>query len=236
MNFVGKALAENPEHLPSSLLDDKSKYHFFFKLKRSAKCPYDMSDKCRKIYNGIMRIPKLCDSFDSDGKKHFLKHLIAHHFLVLNTNGHHKSVNISMYNMLSLMNHSCAPNLFNGSFDGKQCCVVGRPIKAGEQLFITYLASDNQLTTPQRRAELSKWCFVCKCDKCNPINKPVESAVMRSDPCYRFVLDRNLRNQPQSTVFIDNCIRFLNKYGHTTWTEEIETIAKIYRSTFRQPI
>ena len=45
---------------------------------------------------------------------------------------------IGSFPFASLLNHSCAPNLFRMTFDGCNYIIVSRPIKKGEQLFDNY--------------------------------------------------------------------------------------------------
>lgn len=45
---------------------------------------------------------------------------------------------VGSFPFASLLNHSCAPNVFRMTFDGFNYIIVSRPIKKGEQLFDSY--------------------------------------------------------------------------------------------------
>lgn len=67
----------------------------------------------------------------------------------------------------SLFNHSCIPNIERITYDDKQVFFVGRPIKAGEQLFVDY--RPKTVIRPfreQRQLYLNKYNFKCDCEDC----------------------------------------------------------------------
>jgi len=70
----------------------------------------------------------------------------------------------------SMLEHSCAPNIFCGDYDACQTTrkfrALGR-INAGERLKIDYLSLPNTyLPTEQRRFLLQSWGFHCGCSRC----------------------------------------------------------------------
>lgn len=72
---------------------------------------------------------------------------------------------------LALANHSCVPNAFI-MFDGRGISLMALdPIKAGEQIFISYV--DFTQSRDQRRAELKqRYFFDCECQKCKHAYTP----------------------------------------------------------------
>lgn len=77
------------------------------------------------------------------------------------------STRFSLYDILSRFNHSCSPNLHH-YIDENQitCCVVIRPIKKGDQVFINYLGEMKLSGTDRQKYIKEKWDFECQCAKC----------------------------------------------------------------------
>lgn len=234
MEFVKNVLLENPENVPTSLCNANSKYHFFFKLSTCA--PFSCKDmlKVYQIYGNIMALPKVASLFDSEVKQCFLMHLVLHHFLVIKTNSimsKNPWSTVSVFNVLSMLNHSCAPNLYHPRKGKQQYCVVIRPVSKGEQLYISYIPLNCELSIEQRQQKFkSTWNFVCKCEKCNPMDNLVDFDLITADPCYNFLLE-NFEidgNEQKLPALMENCIQFLNTHGTMQWSTEILTIATIF--------
>lgn len=66
----------------------------------------------------------------------------------------------------SLFNHSCDANVKRFTVENKLAFVVGRPIKAGDQLFISYGCSSYRMSRKDRQEQLSKFSFTCDCEAC----------------------------------------------------------------------
>jgi SET domain len=66
----------------------------------------------------------------------------------------------------SLFNHSCMPNIERVSFDNKLVFIANQPIKAGEQIFITYGPLFTSNTRAKRQKTLAKYDFKCDCKAC----------------------------------------------------------------------
>lgn len=234
MEFVEEALLENSETLPTSLTDSKSKskYHFFFKLAKSAPYHFD-PEKIYRIYKALMKMPKVSVWFDSNLRKCFLKHLVLHHLQIDSTNSFGIGKEHFVANVCSLISHSCAPNVTGPFLSNGIFCVTGRPIKKGEQLFISYLASV-KMTTIERKTKLeSCWGFDCKCEKCVPMRKSHDQKQITSDPCYKYV-DKNHHRDDKTTKIQKKCIKFLNKFGRTQWSSQIEFIFYVYERHLNQ--
>lgn len=81
-------------------------------------------------------------------------------------------IGIGFYPFTTLMNHSCVPNvkaLYVGENSTLYMVYVTRPIRAGDQLFITYQKAMNFLDTEmsiRRENILREYCFLCECDAC----------------------------------------------------------------------
>ena len=82
-----------------------------------------------------------------------------------------------VYDIVSRLNHSCAPNLastgargIHGFADATAEVAALRDVAEGEELFISYLTEDDlEKPTSARRALLqAKYNFVCACGRCEP--------------------------------------------------------------------
>lgn len=167
MEFVESALAEDPTTLPLSIHDMKSSYHFFFKLKSFSSALKD-DTSVFSVYNGIMSISKIGVLFDSEEKRRFLGHLIIHHTNILHTNAYTDDESVSLFNVSSMINHSCVPNVINYDMGDRQICETIRCIGKGEQLFANYFGlGEVEEDCVVRQATLkANWGFICTCKKC----------------------------------------------------------------------
>ncbi|XP_055302997.1 histone-lysine N-methyltransferase SMYD3-like [Sitodiplosis mosellana] len=222
---------EKDDVLPESITDLQSKYRLYLRLKKlplNANVVLDVY----KLFKSIMIIPSIERAFDSEGKQRFLMHLILHHLAINVTNATESEYTASIGTVLSLLNHSCAPNLYNYSVDNRKFCVTIRPVKKGEQLFISYLGPDDEQTAKQRQHLLkTKWNFECKCDKCEPRGQIADSTKMKLDPCFKFIQRTFKTDQVDNmntSAVKKKCIKFLTKYGHLPFSNELKYISDIY--------
>ena len=90
---------------------------------------------------------------------------------ILRTNGIDDAENhANLYEKLSRMNHSCAPNAVRLSTDGKGgvAVVAGKSIEEGEEILINYMdGADDGLPVEKRRKHLmQQYHFHCTCSLC----------------------------------------------------------------------
>lgn len=222
---------ERDDILPDSINDFQSKYQLYLRLKKltlNANVVIDVY----KLFKGIMIIPSIAKAFVSESKQRFLMHLILHHLAINVTNATESEFTASIGTMLSLFNHSCAPNVYNYSVDNRKFCVTIRPVRKDEQVFISYLGPDDDQTAKQRQNLLkSKWGFECKCDKCEPCCQIADSNKMKLDPCFKFVhrtFKTDQINNMNTLILKKKCIKFLSKYGHLPFSNELKYISDIY--------
>lgn len=249
VEFVENVLDESPDQLPKSLPDFTSKYHFFLKLEKSTTFHAKLLVEVCKIFDNLLLLPKIATIFHSIEKQRFLMHLVGHHFLVIKNNcilSREPWSMMSVFNVLSMLNHSCAPNLYHPRKGKRQYCVTIRPVEKGQQLFISYLSINDQSFAEQRQAKLkSTWGFNCMCDNCHMIDKPL----MTLDHYYEHIVANyrdiesecsnnaandkhcqetlNFHSENQS-ILMDKCITFLNKYGHLQMSAEIQRVTVIF--------
>lgn len=119
-------------------------------------------DYTRAIHSAIATSPEYQSIFGSLEESRFLAHLILHHFYIVNANGFDAlsllhgtfaaelgiadTENLSgfvyahgIYLNSCQLNHSCQPNIARIYLGTKLVAKVIRPIKHGEQLFVSYL-------------------------------------------------------------------------------------------------
>jgi SET domain len=77
-----------------------------------------------------------------------------------------KSIGGGLCPFASLFNHSCDANVKRFTVENKLVFVVGQPIKAGEQLFISYGCSSYRVGRKDRHKELTVFGFTCDCLAC----------------------------------------------------------------------
>ncbi|XP_063708861.1 SET and MYND domain-containing protein 4-like [Culicoides brevitarsis] len=68
--------------------------------------------------------------------------------------------------IMSLLNHSCAPNIYRVNRYGTFAVVVSRNIKAGEQIFDCYGPHHQSHIKYERNQKLSRFFFTCNCEAC----------------------------------------------------------------------
>ena len=80
--------------------------------------------------------------------------------------GKYEKYGVGIFPFMSLLNHSCYPNVNTITVDNKFVLTVSRPIKAGEQIFITYGYSSVIYTLEERKQGLARYKFTCDCIAC----------------------------------------------------------------------
>lgn len=142
MKFVERTL--NEPNVPKLAKDSMSRYGIFLKLTQSNEHIYP----CYQVYTTLMAIPNVKNIFNTEQKQRFLMHLTLHHIAVIPKNSfQHERFNRDwirsdyIYDIMSLINHSCIPNVFNYSTsDEIGHCITVKPIKKDEQIFINYVS------------------------------------------------------------------------------------------------
>lgn len=136
------------------------------------------------------------------------------------------SIHFSMHDIISRLNHSCAPNLFYITDENNIAhCITVRPIIKGEQLFVSYLGEMDFESKKERQDYLDEtWAFKCKCDKCIPTED--QSKSIAEDQSFKYIKqhfkDLPLKNRQRMRK---ECLTWLRKYGHS-WTECVDYVVK----------
>lgn len=249
INFVEKCIAD--KCFPKSARDATARYGIFLKLLQY----FDEEQIyfAYQVYTAILSIPKVNVLFDTNRKKLFLMHLTLHHLTVIPQNSFRQErYNVGwiktdyIYDVLSLINHSCAPNLFNHSNShGTAYCMTVRPIKKGEQLYINYLGNEAENPKEQRQTALDTWSFKCKCVRCEPKHVVDITAAreynelrlkMKSDSGFGFIRLHCHKENCEAENFAcgnrkklkNECKIFLQKFAHSIWSPEISFVTHCF--------
>lgn len=229
------------DKIPKMSNDGPSKYGIFLKLTPSLKDENLLY--AYQAFTYIILIPKVKFLFDTEPKQRFLMHLVLHHTTVIPKNAFFDEIAQCsdqytvkyMFDILSIVNHSCAPNLHFATSEKCGYCVTVRPIKKGDQVFINYLGDDVHKPTEQRQKILKDiWEFQCKCNKCEHIDDPTDHDAMNLDPALKYVIRNFGNNQitPDNTKRAQlkkQCTKFLKKYGQQ-WSTELEFVINCFTS------
>uniref|UniRef100_A0A182N1D4 SET domain-containing protein n=1 Tax=Anopheles dirus TaxID=7168 RepID=A0A182N1D4_9DIPT len=83
------------------------------------------------------------------------------------------------FSMSSMLNHSCAPNVLKLALRGGRCAVVVlRPIRQGEQLFVSYGDCHKTAPRPARQRSMILFDnFMCKCVACKHNYKTLKQSI-----------------------------------------------------------
>lgn len=252
--FVEEAISSgDPLEIPESIYDEKSRYRAFLKLwfepnvfKRDT-----FDQQVYFAYSTLLENAVISSKFNSAKKKRFLMHLIAQHLCIVNYSGNirfnygdneagydcqeFRSV-ITLY-----VNHSCVPNVTLVNFNGYNILVTIRPIKKGDQLFLSYFRNDliNHSTANRRKYLMHRVLFCCRCQRCEG-DSPSQSECndMISDECYQYIqenqnkvnygLDGVMEAEVAKTLR-DKCVEFLNKHGLNVWSKQVDLVTDCYK-------
>lgn len=104
--------------------------------------------------------PSLCD--------HSYRHtsaIMVHNFPLVMTSSR---IFTAIFPKVSMLNHSCDPNICN-SFDGPFLTIyASRDIAANEEIFNCYGPNYKLMSKSERQTALKQqYCFECKCEKCS---------------------------------------------------------------------
>ncbi|XP_037042566.1 SET and MYND domain-containing protein 4-like [Bradysia coprophila] len=242
--FVEDAINENVNTAPESLNDLKSKYRALLQLNTFT------SDKNRKlhyrpaymIFYSLMTLESIKKIFDTKPKRRFLMHLALHHYVVISINNF-RNVDCDAiedegaFIICSYFNHACAPNLMVKRTGQYRYCVTVRPIKAGQQLFVTYFG-DLFCEQPVEHCQeylLANFNFRCTCERCKPHILKMNSEHLLSDPEYSYLCTEQFK-QPAQGYDIQKLIHLqgkfvdlLNRFGEH-WSRELDTVIEGFDS------
>lgn len=190
----------------------------------------------RRVVKCVKRLPQF-DSCSTPGYERNLFYLAHRHTTTIDLNTFSEETAVaeggfctrfSIHDVLSRINHSCAPNLHHCIDENNiTYCIAVRPIEEGNQLFISYLGEMKFTTDNDRKRYLKEtWGFNCKCDKCR-ICFLASNENNELDPSYIYI-DTNFGQSNNQNKVKEECIKFLNKYG-STWSNAVEFVTNCFK-------
>lgn len=234
IEFVARVKISNWK--PKPIQDDPSKYELFLML--CASIDKNQTDelmiKAKKLYTILLKLKTITRFFKSATEKRFLMHLVTYHVIIIKKNSieaiQNRCQRVGTLGLVfSLFNHACAPNLLNFSVGHQQICITLRPVRKGDQLFVSYITAD--MPTRMRQLQLMQnFGFLCKCDKCVPKSQPENVARLVTDPDFKFLqlnINSDLLVQKIRQDIKQKCINLLNKYGRF-WSPELQFVLDLF--------
>lgn len=188
-----------------------------------------------RVVDCIWGLPKIRASIKTDLKR-LIFCMASRHIATIKINSFSEEFTVgkgvctrySLHDALSIINHSCAPNLHH-YYDTENVirCVSIRPIRKGDQIFISYLGDMKFNDDISRKSYIKKnWSFDCECEMCHHdihANQP--------GPLYKYIknnfeLKKNFHPQYPSCL-VDNCKKYLNQYGHS-WSNAVDFVVSCF--------
>lgn len=184
----------------------------------------------KRVVKCIVRLPKFKFSATEDIQRMILNIAYRHAVTIeINVFSEESDVNqgvstrFVIYDVLCRFNHSCSPNIhhFNDESNITHCVAI-RPIKKGDQMFISYLAEMKFIDNQIRREYIQQnWGFTCECEKCSDLHIKTD---MEEDSSYKYIsqhfTEPPFRNRNR---MLQECVRFLRKRGYY-WSKTIDFI------------
>lgn len=249
IEFVQEAIKKQGKIAPHSLGDVKSKLRALLQLSTHS-CP--SVEKNREYlreayitYNSLLLRKSIKKLFETEQKKRFLMHLVLHIKCVITNNGFNSDERMSLYIISSYFNHACTPNVIGMYTDENvRFCRTTRPIKAGQQLFITYLGDVycEESVEYCQTFLYRNFGFQCKCERCQPNKKSwaMNSYNMELDQDYqllttkykydKFMNDGVGTKEEKKAILEEKIVDLLNRFGDKHWCDELAAIIEYYEN------
>lgn len=236
MNFVETIVVNHK--VPRSYSEMQSKYRTFLKMNvwfATPEAEKANTQQAIRAYNYLVKLPLIKEKFAAENHQRFLMHLCVQHYSIGKCNAFGDSLRGGSYLANSFFNHSCAPNVLRYVIENKLVCITSRPIKKGDQLFVSYGYWFE--THQQRQINLNReFGFLCDCDNCeycdaNNCEQPISLTRIKLDPDYKYVervineKQYDYNNIAKWNIVKNKCLNVLTKYGNKAWNAELYFIS-----------
>lgn len=235
IGFVENVVSDTKDEALESLDDIRSKYRTFLQLNL-----WISNDEILELliwaipaFTRLMSKPAIKAKIRSLKDRRFLMHLFMMHNMLIKCNSFQHNILGGIFLIPNHINHSCAPNLIAYHHENKMIGIVSRPIKMGDQIFITY-GGEKCFLQPKMQRQQYLWNgfgFQCDCEKCSNNNWPVSSTRIRFDPEYKFLLhqmrggDIDFTDNKKCSSLKQKCLTILKKYSDIPWTTELDIVS-----------
>lgn len=235
--FVENVISRDQMELPVDSRSEREKYAIF--LRHFDKNHPNASNTARAniqtIHQAIMSHRPLAKFFPTKHQQRFLMHLIGHHISIRRriANGVDFRNKLVIPILGSYFNHSCIPNAIMLPIDGRIVTTVCRPIKAGEQVYISYHGSRFQCAFIDRQRIIEhEFHFKCICERCNmEVTDTLVPHLLLDEETRKMI-----RNSAEALLYTIEkreeitgiCLRNLNEHGRTTWCDDLAILLSNY--------
>lgn len=209
MKFVEETIKSEPDDLPLTLADEKSKYRVFLKQPLNVFSVNDLTLTIHITYNAVMKIPDISNKLQTMNHKRFLMHLMAFHMLMKFERKDDAQIDL----ITKYFNNSSVPNMLSVRGNGKQAGIVIRPIKRGDEV----LNSNAPYSYDIRNIP---WQFAASAARQNQIEHDADYEYLTNNIAFTAKSD--------SQKIIDKCVAVLKKYGDVGCCNQLATVILIY--------
>lgn len=232
MHFVEETRKSNVPSLPTTMTDDKSRYHAYIKQKLCAD-DFDrdeMAASIAPIYKKLMSVPAIKQMFRAKKHERFLQHLIGNHSLIAGESGRGHDGRQTHLTM-KYFAYSCSPNLISVVSDGRLIFITARPIQKGEELF-------DSIECRNRDCCGNKHYLACECKLCKGlVSRPTaeQRRQLAGDPNFKHIMAMGdpstwkKYDEAKLQATSDKCVNFLKEFGQVEWCDEIAKVMGRYR-------
>lgn len=228
---------------PMNLVDAQSKYRAFFQSIPDWRSYVLSLEHAYLFYHRLLEQDEMATFFHTDAHRRFLMHLVQHHILMILHGAFNKriapigglDITDTYINIVAKhLKHSCIPNVCHVLKGGSISCTVIRPIKKGEELFISYVTLHDFGSEAQRQLVLMERNVDCNCSRCAGLSLP-SNPQRKSDSNFQFVqkmfqkksLYDGLYDREQIDMMKENCFEFLRQYGRQRCSSETYRIIDV---------
>lgn len=253
MDFVEDAIQPTANNIPDRLDDAKSMYRALLQLNvitTHANRKILFQQQAYIVFQYLFLRKDIQDWFDTEQKKRFLMHLILHQICVIFLNSFSTDDGrMNAYVLFSYLNHACGSNLRCISRSNMRYGITLRPIKAGQQLFISYLTDvfgDTSVAETQQEMHASFGFRCSNCERCKPNERRSweNSKLMQSDADYRFLslqssdwkkINDGRSEKEKQKILKEKTVDILNRFGSNHWCDELASMMEYYDNFIFQP-
>lgn len=242
INFVEHTVNSKELKMPN-FANEKSKYQMFLEMKND-KFTENIIPSLYSIFKIMINQKQIAETFHTEKYRRFLMHLTLKHYLVLakyffaytktnpiqSCDQYHAEMPEAIYVahltiLISIFQHSCAPNTVLAINNGSTIGVVLRPIKKGEQLNVCRFTNLPESYVERKKLLWERCEVCCDCERCKlKTEKIFQNHLLQNDPDFRFICS----SAEEKKTLKEKCVTFLTKYGRLPWSMEIEICIRKY--------
>lgn len=213
-----------------------SSYYEILRLKGLAEEKH--ANIAKRVVKCIMLLPQF-KTHDTKDFRRMIFNIAYQHVVTIGINVFSEETNVKcgistrfvMHDVLSRFNHSCSPNIHHVYAENNDThCVVVRPIKKGDQLFIDYLPGTKFVNDQERQEYIKEtWGFTCNCEKCSHMDMKIDIEIDKElHSNYQYILQNFTKLKDRERV-LKKCIQFLKKRGYY-YSKSVEFITSCFIS------